>query len=300
MIRRIVPIALVVLGIHSAAEAQVQLDRRRPAAARGEISIDNAFGTVAVRGWEKNEIAVQGTLAAGAESFDFDGEKGETSISVSVPEEWFSASGEDPAFRTTLSIFVPAGSRVSIQTVNAAVQVEAVTGKVEVQTVNGGTRISGPASSVEVDSMTGAVEVHAAAAPMDIQTISGAILLDGATGEVRIETVSGKVTVAGAGVSSLGVRTTTGDVTFHGSLARKGSLEVETFSSPVKLILPRATQAVFDLQTFDAKIQSDFCAGTPVTRKRFEPFRQLRCSTGPDDFEIRVRTHDADITLAAE
>jgi DUF4097 and DUF4098 domain-containing protein YvlB len=292
--------ALVAGLLATSAAAQVQIDRRRPAPARGEVSIESSFGTVTVHGWEKREVVVQGTLAAGVEDFSFEGDKEETSISVSVPDQWFQANGEDPAFRTTLQVFVPAGSHVVVRTVNAAVEVEAVTGRAEVSTVNGSVRISGPASAVEVETMTGTIEVHAVAAPMDIHSISGAVVVEGATGEVRIETVSGKVSVTGKAVSSLEVETTTGEVEFRGALARQGSLEIETFSAPVRLVLPRTTPAVFDLRTFSGTIQSDFCAGTPVVRKHFEPFRELHCSTGPEDFEIRVTTHDANITLAAE
>jgi len=300
MTRHLLFAALLAFGLHQPVGAQVQIDRRRPAPAKGEVSIDNSFGTVTVHGWEQHEVLVQGTLAAGAEDFSFDSDKEGTSISVDVPEEWLQASGEDPAFRSALAVFVPAGSRVEVRSVNAAVEVEAVTGRVEVTTVNGGVRVAGPASAVEVETMTGAIEVHALAAPMDIHSISGSVLIEGATGEVRVETVSGTVHVNGSGLTSLEVQTTTGEVEFRGALARRGSLEIETFSSPVKLVLPRTTPAVFDLKTFSGNIKSEFCAGTPVLRKHFEPFRELHCSTGPDDFEIRITTHDADITLAAE
>jgi hypothetical protein len=303
MTRRIAIAALcsqLALGLLVPAVGQVQIDRRRPAPAKAEVSIDNSFGSVEVRGWEKREVVVQGTLAAGVEDFSFDGDKEGTSVSVSVPEPWFQANGEDPAFRSTLVVFVPSGSRISVQTVNATVAIEAVTGRVEVSSVNGGVRVAGPASGVEVETMTGAIEIHTVAAPMSIHSISGAVLIEGATGEVRVETVSGTVQVHGSGLTSLEVQTTTGSVEFRGALARQGGLEIETFSSPVKVVLPRATPAVFDLKTFAGTIRSDFCVGTPVVRRHFEPFRELRCSTGPEDFEIRIATHDGDITLAAE
>lgn len=282
------------------ASAQVEIDRRRPALAKGEVWIDNDFGSVTVRGWEKNEVLVQGILAAGNEGFDFDADKEGTSISVAVPEVWFQATGEDPAFRSTLTIFVPVGSSVAVSSVNASVSIEGVSGKVEIETVNGAVKVAGAASAIEIETMTGAIEVQALAAPMDIRSISGTVAIQGATGEVRVETVSGKVTLAGSGVSSLGIQTTTGEVEFQGSLAKQGEIDIETFSSPVRLRLPPTTKAVFDLQTFGAKIQSQFCSGTPVTRKRFEPFRELRCSTGLDEFEIRVRTHNADIIIEAK
>ena len=153
---------------------------------------------------------------------------------------------------------------------------------------------------VEVETMTGAIDVQALGVAMDLTSISGAITVEGARGEVEIETVSGRVSAAGETVSSLRIETTTGPVEFRGSLAANGGIEIETFSSPVRLKLPKNARAVFDLQTFGGKIQSQFCSGTPVTRERFEPFRQLHCSTGPEEYEIRIRTHDADIVLEAQ
>jgi hypothetical protein len=274
--------------------------RPRPAPARGQVSIENAFGSIVVRAWERNEVLVRGTLAAGAEGFDLDGDKEGTSLSVSVPEHWFHAAGEDAAFKTTLEVTVPAGSSVEVESINAAIDVAGVTGEIDVSTVNGLVKVAGPTRGVEIETMTGAVDVRATGAPMRIRTISGAVTVAGATGEVGIETVSGKVEVAGNAVSALEIETTTGGVLFRGSVARTGNVKIETFSSPVSLVLPRSVRTDFDLITFSGKISSDFCAGTPVTRERFEPFRQLRCSTGPEGFEVEVRTHDADITVAAE
>lgn len=280
--------------------AQVEIDRRRPASPKGEVGIDNDFGEIVVKGWDRNEVLVQGTVAAGAEGFEFDSDKEGVSISVSVPDAWFQATGEEPAFRTTLTVFVPAASRLAVESVNATIAIEGVGGELDVESVNGSVRIAGARGRVEVETMTGAIDVAASGAPMEIRSISGAVTVAGATGEVRIETVSGKVVASGKGVSAVDISTTTGPVEFEGSTARSGELHVETFSSPVKLRLPKGTRAVFDLQTFGAKIESQFCSGTPVTRKRFEPFRELRCSTGPEEFEIHVRTHDADIVVEAQ
>jgi hypothetical protein len=291
--------ALVFASFAPGAAAQTEIQRRRAAPAKGTVSIENDFGTLTVRGWERNEVLVQGTLAAGAEGLSLEGEKGETSISVEVPEEWFHAAGEAPAFRSTLTVSVPAGSRLEIQTVNSSVFVEAVAGSIEVRTVNGAVRIDAPATAIEVETMTGTVSVRAPAAEANVHSISGDVLLEGATGRVRVETMSGRVTVVrGAGISELEVETIAGAVEVQGTLARQGKVSIETFSSPVRLILPAALEATFDLQTFSGQIRSQFCAGTPLTNQRFEPFRQLRCSTGGEELEITVRTHDADITIA--
>src|SRR4030095_7377327 len=194
--------------------AQVEIDRRLPAPARGALEVSSAFGTIVIRAWDRNEVAVRGQIAAGAEGLDFDGDKEGTSVSVSVPEAWLHAPGEDAAFRSTLEISAPVGSRVAVESVNATVLVEGFAAHVEVTTVNGGVRVTGLANEVEIETMTGTVDVAVRAAPMRVQTISGAVTIAGITGETEIETVSGGVDVSGANVSTLQVKSTTGAVSF--------------------------------------------------------------------------------------
>jgi DUF4097 and DUF4098 domain-containing protein YvlB len=299
--RILVALALAVSLAPSRADGQVEIDRRRAAPAKGEVWIENPFGTVTVRGWERAEVQVRGVLAAGADELDFDGDKEGVQVSVGVPDAWFHATGEDAAFRSTLEVFVPAGAQVEIRTVNAGVDVQAVTGPVSVSTVNGAVRIAAGRDPIEVETMTGTVEVRAQGAPVEIESISGAVTVLGAAGEVAVESVSGKLDVGGTSLERMQLKTTTGPVVFRGSVAaRDGRVEIETFSGPVSVVLPKATRATFELGTFGGEIQSDFCAGTPVTRERFEPFRKLHCSTGEGGSEIQVTTHDADIVLAAE
>jgi hypothetical protein len=291
------PLSLCLALLAGAAAAQTQVERRRPAPARGEVKVDNDFGSVTVRGWERSDVLVRGTLAAGAEGLSFDGDREGTWISVDVPGEWLHASGEEPAFRSTLEVFVPAGSSVSVSTVNADATVEAVAGTVDVSTVNGKARVDSPARAVEVETMTGTVSVRSSAAEITVGSISGAVVVEGATGSVQVETVSGTVTVRGTRLSAVQVETTTGEVTLEGTFAPAGEVKVESFSSPVRLALPAGMRASFDLRTFGGEIRSHVCAGTPLTRERFEPFRQLRCSTGSEELEISVTTHDGDITI---
>ena len=295
--RQALPLSLCLALLAGAAAAQTQVERRRPAPANGEVSVDNDFGSVTVRGWERGDVLVRGTLAAGAEGLSFDGDREGTWISVDVPEEWMHASGEEPAFRSTLEVFVPAGSRVSVSTVNAEAVVTAVTGTVDVSTVNGAARVDSPASAVEVETMTGTVAVRTSAAEVTVGSISGAVTVEGATGSVQVETVSGAVAVSGTRLSSVHVETTAGEVGLSGTFAPAGEVEIESFSSPVRLSLPAGLRASFDLRTFGGQIRSHVCAGTPLTRERFEPFRQLRCSTGSEELEISVTTHDGDITI---
>ena len=89
-------IALVLAALAlTPALAQVKIDKSVTATADGEVGIENPFGPVTVIGWDRNEVRVTGTMAAGADGIEVDseepdeGNRGEVRVSVEVPDSWF-------------------------------------------------------------------------------------------------------------------------------------------------------------------------------------------------------------------
>ena len=121
--RRLTTILLATLLTTAAAHAQVQLDKRRAAPAKGEVYVENSLGSVKVVGWDKEQVTVTGKLAPGAEDLDFDGDEEGVYIDVDVPESWFYESDDDTDFQTHLVVHVPFGSSLSLETVNASIEV---------------------------------------------------------------------------------------------------------------------------------------------------------------------------------
>lgn len=293
--------AALALLVSAAVAAQVQVEKRTAAPPAGVLAVENSFGSVTVKAWSDPEVLVRGVLAAGAEGLDFDGDEEGVGIDVDVPDAWFYASDDDSEYRTDLTIYAPVGSSVWVETVNASVVVEGFRGEVEVETVNGSVSVSGGPTAVEVDSLTGTIDVRAEGAPMAVESISGRVSLSGVTGEVEVETVSGAVEVEGWDLESVQVQTTSGDVRFRGAVCigaiPEGELEVETFSGAVRLELPASIRARFELTTFAGEITNEL--GPSVSSaERFQPYKTLRFSTGLDDCEVMVQTHDSNIGLS--
>lgn len=289
----------VAVGLLAAATAvaQVEIDKRRPAPARGEVRVESAFGSIVVRGWDRDEIHVTGRLAAGAEGLDLDGDDEGVSIDVDVPESWYFSSEDAKGYRSTLEIRVPTGSRVEIETLEASVEIAGVSGTVEVETVHGPVRVSGDPAAVEIETMTGDVVVEVRSAPMSVETTSGNVALRGVTGAAEVRSVTGSVEVDGARLREVDLETVSGDVTLRGSLDPAGAdVEIESHEGAVTMELPAATRARFELRTFSGSIESDF--GPPPSREgRMDPFLSLRFSTGLGDSEVRVETFQSDIRL---
>ena len=288
---------ILLLGCGVAA-AQVQVDEVRPAPPGGQIEVENLFGTIEVVAWDRDEIHVTGRLAAGSEGLEFeiDEEGGETEISVEAPDHWFHESDDDSEYRSDLVVHVPRGSSVSIETINATVKVDGVSGAIEVETINGNVTIAGDPSTVEIESMTGDIDVRAQTAQMDIESVSGSVLLFGATASVEVECVSGEVVIQGTALAEVSVETVSASVTLDVSVTEQGEIDIETHSGDVELLLPSEIQATFSVSTFNGTIENEV-GPKPRKTSRFEPYTELRFSTGPEDFEVQVETFSGNIGL---
>ncbi len=284
------------LAASGPAAAQVQIEKSRPAPAAGRVRIENSFGTVKVAGWDRNEVSVTGRLAPGAEQLDLSGDKESVGIDVDTPESWLYDSDDDTEYRTQLEIRVPMKSSLEIETLNASVTIENVSGEIDVESVNGSVTISGSPATVEIDTMTGSVTVTAQAAEMAVSTVSGKISLKGASHSVRVESVSGAVEVSGQSLNDVEIETTAGDVRFDGSFGREGAFKIETFSGNVDLLLPHNAAARFHLVTFNGQIENE-AGPRPRRDGRFNPYQEVRFSTGLDDYEVSVSTYSGNIKL---
>jgi hypothetical protein len=287
---------LTLVAAWSVAFAQVQIDKRRPAKAKSDVYVENAFGSVEVVGWDKEEVAVTGTLAAGAEGIQFDSEGAEFYVGVEVPDDWFYASGDDSEYHTNLVVHVPRNSSAGIETVNASIEVSEVNGVIRIETINGAITIAGNPRLVDVESMTGDVVARAQAAEMEVETVSGAVSLSGVARGVSVETVSGSIEVRGEQLVEVNLETTAGDVRLEGSLAEVGEIDVESFSGKVELLLPGDVKARFECVTFGGQIQNAI-GPKPRRRGQFTPFTELKFSTGLNEFDVSVETYSGDIDL---
>ncbi len=153
------------------AAAQQKLDERRPASKDGVVEIDNVSGSVTVTGWDRDEVAVTGTLGRGSERLEFTGGSGRTEVRVVLPHFARHVDGSD------LEIKVPGGSRVEVNTVSAEIGVDLVAGPVRLESVSGRVKLGGSPREFEAKTVSGDIEITAAAAPGRASSVSGTIAL---------------------------------------------------------------------------------------------------------------------------
>jgi DUF4097 and DUF4098 domain-containing protein YvlB len=279
--KRMTLVLAAALAFPVALVAQTNVDQKRPAAPDANVSIENFAGSVKVTGWAKAEVAVKGTVGAGAE-LRLDGTDKEVSVEVE-------AHGNPMGIKSDIEVFVPAASRVSIEGFSASISVSDVSGTVSAETVNGSITQTGPAKEVQLQSVNGAVETTGPSGRIQAEAVNGPVTVRDAKGELEASTVNGKLTVSGGSFDRAHLETVAGAVRFEGSLTPKATLGVETVSGLAELFFPAGFAADFTITTFSGSIANEL--GPEAEKKGgFAPGSELRFTSAGGGARVNVET----------
>jgi hypothetical protein len=219
--------------------AQQKIEKRIAIAADASIRIYNLAGTTRVTGWDRDSIAVTGVAPPGATFFM--GGAGRVAKLGLEPEK------AAPIKDGSLEVRVPRGARVWVKSAEGSIEVSGMTGEVDFSTVGGGIKVTGTLRLVTAESMEGDVEVSGASPLVRVKTGGGKILLRQAGGDVIASTVSGPIIASEAQMASARLETVSGPVSYSGTLDRRGTLNIQTHSGDIELLLPATIGAEFDL-----------------------------------------------------
>jgi len=255
--RNLTAILLTAAATAGFAFAQEKVDQRLPAASDAQISVENIAGSVIVSGSGNQEVQVTGTLGAGTEGLEFTGGRDRITIKVKYPQGDHHVNiGE-----SNLTIKVPRGSRLSVETVSARIAL----------------------TDFEGDS--------------DLQSVSGDIRLDASPKNVDISTVSGTIRFSGKGELDRGdFKTVSGDVEADADFSSTGRFKFETVSGDVVLKVPRGSSIDFNVASFSGTIDNDF-GETPRRTNQYIPSSELKFSVGGGGARVSIQTLSGKIRL---
>lgn len=158
---------------------------------------------------------------------------GGDALDIDVDGDVISIDGLDsPHVTGSVTVEIPPGSRLEVDTVSGRVDVTGSGGRAEVESVSGAVKIGG-FDEVDVDSVSGSVQVDNVVR-LDAESVSArvAVTARGAAPKIDVETVSGEVSIAGACAAGcrIGLESLSGRATL--ALDRKSSFDLrfETFS----------------------------------------------------------------------
>ena len=275
-----------------AAAGNDTVDRKVAADPNGEVVISNVSGTIEVRGWDRNEVQVTGTLGSGVERVDVDSSGGRTVVKVVLP----SRSSHDGS--ADIEVQVPKNSSLDVSAVSADVSSKGVLGTQRLKSVSGEitTDISGNDSDVR--SVSGDVTVHGVGKPnsLRVSSVSGSLDVSNIGGKIEVVTVSGDARVQASETSEIRGRTTSGNLQLQGRLTRDARVDVEGVSGDLTLRLSAPGGINADIESFSGDIEGCLAKGVENVSK-YGPGTRLSLRTVESGPRIRAKTLSGDIEI---
>ncbi len=290
--RSFFPLCAALLLLPSLALADTRVDERHTLASGGRIELSNVAGKVTVRGWDRNEVQLTGSLGDGLQLRQ---EKSANRVRWEVEYPRRHTSGT-----ATLVLNVPRASELLLSTVSADQDISGIdVRRLQADTVSGSLTAAGRSGDSKLNTVSGNVIAKLQTPRLDVNTVSGRIEAGGgASGDIGAQTVSGRVGVDAGRVQRLAVETVSGSIDLSTSgLAPGGRINVESVSASVNLRLPVKVSAQLSVNSFAGSINSD--AGT-VERPRYGLGSSLDTKLGGGDGDIRIQSHSGSVRVSLD
>jgi hypothetical protein len=281
--------ALVMVGAVWAAQP---VSESIPAGPGTEIDIDVLSGTVTIEAWSQNLVEVTGTLGDGVEGLEVDGDEDGVYIEVEYDEHYHGKQDVD----TDLTIRLPAGSSLYVETVSASISVAGVTGEVDLESVSGNIDVAGTPSALDVEAVSGAIHVENAPPESDLESVNGLIEVRAAGGLMDVENVSGEIMIHGGIIDGGDLASVSGNITCHAIPGPGSDLDIETMSGAITLLVDPGMVASFDISTFSGSINNQV-GPEPQRTSKYTPGMELSFNTGHGGPNISLESFSGAIKL---
>ena len=256
----------------------------------GSINVSAGSGDIAVTGWSRDQIHVRAVSDNSNIRFD-------ASSSRMTLELAGGSRGSDTRFEVS----VPYGVHVVVRAMSGDISVRGTRGDVEAHSQSGDIEVEDVTSRLDVNTLSGSIDARGVAGDVEISTTSGDVKIADLRGNVDVGTVSGDVELRGVTSKVARAKTTSGDVTFDGTIDPSGRYDLATHSGDVRLHVQRDASAQLTVETWNGGVNSEF----PITLKPGEQgigsskANRLTFSIGGGAARISAVTFSGDITISS-
>lgn len=289
--------AMVAACLGAMAHAGEPVDLRLDADPQSKVRIDIVRGEVSVEGWDENAVRVQGTRDDKSKEFIFERDGRE----ILIEDELKSRSGIGNGDGTIITVFVPRGSSVEMDTVSAGQTVKDVNGGVRLESVSGDVGARALRNGAAIGSVSGDVVLSGATGEVRLESVSGDIEADVDTTRLDVETVSGDAVVRNAGaVERLEASTVSGDLDVHTALAADGEASLESVSGDITLTLRDNVDARFYVETGPGGDIENGLSDQRPQRERYVGAESLEMRLGQGSADVEASVVTGTISLLKE
>lgn len=283
-------VALVVaLNLCAAsAGAQTKVERGMRLDADGAVRVYNLGGSVKVTGWNRDSIAVRGSVGKGSE-FHMGGNRSGMKMFVEDADERNPSSAN-------LEIQVPYKTKLWIKTATASIDIREVSGSLDLYVVSGNITVSGDPSDVNAEAIDGSIRIVGSPEWVRGKSASGSVVFKGNSSDVTLSTVSGKIEAGGMKFEKAKFESVTGNIQFDGNFERGGLINFDTHSGTVNITLASRVPADFDVVSIAGTILNNLTK-TPPRPGKYGRGAELETTVGNGGTRVVVRTFKGTVTL---
>lgn len=276
-------LAALAAGLAGTVLAGEPIDKRIDADAQSKIRIGIVRGAVTVEGWDENAVHVKGTRDDKSKQFVFEREGREIVIEDELKSR--RSGGDDDG--TIITVRVPRGSEVEMDTVSAGQNVQNLDGDVHLESVSGNITAGDLRRDAALGTVSGDINLGSAIGEVRLESVSGDIQADVDAARLDVEAVSGNVRVNNTGVlKRLEGSTVSGDLEVRTGLAPDGEANVESVSGDLTLMFHGELSARIYAETGPGgDIENELTDQRPA-RERY---------VGAESLDLRVGQGGADV-----
>ena len=287
MVRCLVALALA-CGVSASGLGAQKMDRGIRLNADGSIRIYNSVGSVRVIGWNRDSLAVRGSLGEG-NTLHFGGDPRGAKMFVEGRDE------RNPA-PVALEVMVPSKAKVWVKTVSADIDVSGVTGSLDLYVVGGKINVKGNPADINAEAIDGPITIVGSPGWLRAKSASGDVTLNGSSSDVALSTVSGMITASGTAFEKAKFESVTGSIRFAGGFRPGGLANFDSHSGAIEIGLVTKMPADFDVVSIAGAISNKLTSSKPM-KGRYGRGSELSTSHAGGGTRITVRSFKGPISL---
>ncbi len=185
-------------------------------------------GRVRIAVWDRDSIAVNGTMGADGSFFG-----GGSRSGVKFGVEPFKA-GDTRLLQADWLVTIPRKAHVWVKMTDGVIETDGTAGELELYSVGGSIAVRRATGVISVESIDAAVRVDDVKGDLRLRGGKGPLTITNATGTASISSISGTVTMRGT-MPECRVETIGGDIALDGAALHGAMAELQTHSGAIRI-----------------------------------------------------------------
>jgi DUF4097 and DUF4098 domain-containing protein YvlB len=294
-IRNALLAAAILAAAAPAAMAQQQINKRAIVAADVTVEVSNVQGSVEIAAWDKNEVELNAELESPKDELEYEATERYVRIEVEREHHHYGDSDEEDAY---LTLHVPKGARLVVDTVSAEITVSGVRGEQSLQSVSGDVQTQAYDAPVTASAVSGEITVtgNGGKSAVSTENVSGTSTVTGVRGSYNGEVVSGEIRATVAGADRIELNSVSGDIDLSADLKPNTRLDMESVSGVITVRLKAPVNADFDIESFSGDIDNCFGPKARDTSK-YTPGSELNFTQGSGGARVEIQTLSGEIKV---